>query len=445
MVIFMRFKKQTIFIFPMLFLILSLNFSPASAGLGDIFYDSDGVVNPDPYYERYRNDEYSDSNPFFQWWYFTIKDLETNRYFAFDYSISDCASDLTNEGTYMMFSMVDKSQNINFHKYERFPLSSFLVSNDFDIQVPVDNVVDYGIEIIDSDTYHVTGRMDNYASVWTAINCDPNLFIEWDLTIHRIYGWYGQQDCEDSLKTFGVISWNTYAHDAEVEGTITIGSTVYTISRNENFRAYCDMNWGENFPAGDPAIDYPWGWYYAGRSDANTANDLSIIAGVGRHDAGFPFGTCLGKFADVRLDSNTHIGLRQSEIWSEGYSLMETSNDGDVKQFNVERDQWTLFTDDIGSALIPLHQEVTLETDHYIVVMDFYSELSDYNRLLFPHEDYIFSDFEGLGVDVHVTVTYHYITYSWWDVFHLFPNHHYSTLEDFWTDDGGLEFGYDVD
>jgi hypothetical protein len=204
------------------------------------------------------------------------------------------------------------------------------------------------------------------------------------------------------------------------------------------------MNWGENFPSGDPAIEYPWGWYYAGDASSNTANDLSIIAGVGRHDTGFPMGTALGKFADIRLDSSTHIGLRQNEIWSESYSLMETSNDGDVVQFNVDRDQWATFTDELGSASIPLHQKVTLESDHYIVVMDYYSDMGDYNRLLFPHEDYIFSDFEGLGVDVHVTVTLHTQTFSWWDIFHMFPTDHYTTLRDFWSDDGGLEFGYDV-
>jgi hypothetical protein len=68
---------------------------------------------------------------------------------------------------------------------------------------------------------------------------------------------------------------------------------------------------------------------------------------------------------------------------------METSNDGDTILFNVERDNWTVFTEEIGSALIPLKQIVKMESYHYVIVMEFNSELTDYNRLLFPHEKYI--------------------------------------------------------
>lgn len=425
-------------------LVFTMPIQPVAAGIADWFYDDDGIVNPSASNQRYRRSEYDSDAPFFQWWYFTIKDLANNRYWAFDYSISDCADDLTNEGTYLMFSSVDKVTNTKFHKYERFSLSAFQPSNYFDSQVNCNGNVDYKLQVVNDNTYKVYGKMDNYANVWFADGCASNLFIEWNLTIYRIYGWYGQQDCESSLKDYGVISWDTYAHDAEVEGTITVGSTVYTISRNVNYRAYCDENWGENFPAGDPAIEYPWGWYYAGKPATSTANDVSIIAGVGRHDAGGIMGTAEGSYADIRLNSATHIGMRQNVIWDGALSAMESSNDGDVEQFTVTRDQWATYTDAVGSAQIPMHQKVTLETKHYLTTMDFYSEASDYNRLLFPHEDYVFSDFEGLGVDCHVVVKYHSITYKWYDIFHLNPIHTYTTLYDFWTDDAGLEYGYNV-
>ena len=77
-----------------------------------------------------------------------------------------------------------------------------------------------------------------------------------------------------------------------------------------------------------------------------------------------------------------------------------------------------------------------------IVEIDFFSELDDYNRLLAFHEDYIFSDFEGLGVNAHVIITKHWKSYKKWDVLKLFPEDHYKIIEDFWTENSGIEYGY---
>jgi hypothetical protein len=72
--------------------------------------------------------------------------------------------------------------------------------------------------------------------------------------------------------------------------------------------------------------------------------------------------------------------------------------------------------------------------------MDFQSNADNYNRLLFPHEDYIFSDFEALGVTCDVSI--YDISYFWWDRLKVFPQ--YSLEYDFVTDDAGLEYGYDT-
>lgn len=421
---------------------LSFAIQPVSAGIGDWFYDNDGVVNPDSNYQRYRGNEYSTDSPFFQWWYFCIKDLANNTYWAFDYSLSRTVTNKTNEGSYMMFCSVDKQTDTNFQKYEKFPISSLTVNNDFDVKITNTN---YAIHVINNDTYHVTGTMNNTGNVWYANGCPDNLYVKWDLTIYRIFGWYGQQDAESTIKSYGLISWDTYAHDAEVEGYITVGNTTYTISRNSNFRAYCDENWGENFPSGSPSIDYPWGWYYASLPNTDPTQDVSIIAGSGRCDTGSILGTCLGKYADVELTDSTHIGFRQNEIWSEAYSLMDTCNDGDLQSFDITRDNWTTYTDDLGSAQIPLYQKVYMQSDHYMITMEFFSKLSDYNRLLFPTENYVFSDFEGLGVSCHIQVTYYWATYAWYDIIHCDPTWHYQSLYNFWSDDGGLEYGYNVD
>jgi hypothetical protein len=277
----------------------------------------------------------------------------------------------------------------------------------------------------------------------------PDIYVTWDLMIYRIYGWFGQQD----FPSDNIISWNTYAHASEVEGNITVGNITYRLLRNENFRIYCDENWGTKYPSGQPfenPINYPWGWYHVGLSNANTTKELSIIAGMGRFNLKNIYGINEGKFADIRLDNNTHIGLRQIVIWKLtpnllGYSYMDTSNDEDLMKFYIRRDQWADFTDIWGTASIPLHQYIYLESKHYIIEMNFYSKLDDYNRLFAIHENYIFSDFEGLGVKTHVVVKYHTISYNWWDILHLFPQHHFTVLKDFWSEYGGVEYGYKAD
>ena len=428
-----------------------------------ILLDRDGVVQPPSYHQRYRRAEFDADKPFFQWWYFAVKDHKNNRYFAFDYSVSDCAKDMTNKGSYVLFAMVDKQSGKNFQKYERYPFENFEAERDFDITIKNNQDVDFEIKVIDDDTYHVRGKMRKPANVWFTEGCDPNMYIEWDLYIYRNYGWYGQQDIQNMTKSTGLINWNTYAHDSEVEGYIKVGDTTYIIERNEEFRAYCDENWGVNFPQGKPSIDFPWGWYHVNLPDSDPAKDLSIIAGIGRHNLATALETGdkptqlnipgMGKFADIRLNSNTHIGVRSvimspnsvEDVLQPGFV---TTNDGVVKIFKIERGNCAIYTDSLGSADIPLNQTITIETTHYKTVMAFNSEIGDYNRLLFPHENYIFSDFEALGVNVHVIV--YSITektvYQNWDALHIFPMKMkvYNTLKDFWSDDGGLEYGYNV-
>jgi len=107
----------------------------------------------------------------------------------------------------------------------------------------------------------------------------------------------------------------------------------------------------------------------------------------------------------------------------------ESTNDGDrkVRKFDVARSNWISFKDKFGVAEVPLRQIVTVETQNYHLVMDYQSEVKHYNRLLFPYEDFIFSDFEALGVRVNVTIR---------------DKSRGIILKQFETDTGGLEFGF---
>lgn len=427
--------------------------------IAEYIFDNDGIVSPDVYEMRYRYDEYDQDAPFFQWWYYTIKDYDTNTEFALDYSQSFGPQDASNNGTYIMFSMVKTDSNTKFHKYERWETDDMAVANNgqpgFKIQIPVGNDPEYKVDFLGNGTYHLTGKMIDPSRVWFADGTldgaaiAPGMEIEWDLMIYRIYGWYGQPDFEPQLKDNGVISWNTYAHTSEVEGTITVNGVVYEFERTPRYRAYCDMNWGENFPAGlacEDAIDYPWGWYYANLPDADPNNELGIIAGIGRHHASDNLnGISEGKFADIRLPQGEHVGVRQMNIWKltpddDGYTLVGTASDGELLDYSVDRSDWSTYTDAVGSAQIPYRQIVTILTTTKRVTMDFQSGPENYNRLLFPHQDYVFSDFEALGVTCTVKIERRW--FHSWDVGEWFPQ--YTTEHYFVTDDAGLEYGYDT-
>jgi hypothetical protein len=443
----MKYAKQikSLWKLSALFLIIAI----ACTGCG---YEDDGVVDPDLYYMRYRYSEYDQNAPFFQWWYYTIKDYDTNTEFAFGVSQSIGPQYPSNDGTYIMFSMVETSSNTKFHKYEQWDLADMEVLNNgapsFKIRIPVGTNPDFQIDFMGNDTYHLTGSMIDPLKVWftdgtiEGAPVDPGVVVKWDLMIYRIYGWYGQQDLEDELRE-GNISWNTYAHTSEVEGTITVDGVTYTFERTPRYRAYCDMNWGQDFPSGWPnedPVDYPWGWYYVNLPDADPNNDIGIIAGIGRQHFDASQGISEGRFADIREPGGQHIGVRQGitdKITPDcpGIEVLGTASDGDLIRFRIDRSDWQTYTDGVGSAEIPYRQIVTIVTTTRRVTMDFQSEAANYNRLLFPHQDYIFSDFEGLGVTCHVTIEERRT---------LLGVPFFTTLYDFATDDAGLEYGYDT-
>jgi len=68
----------------------------------------------------------------------------------------------------------------------------------------------------------------------------------------------------------------------------------------------------------------------------------------------------------------------------------------DCRYVCVVNSDWVNVTDEYGTASIPLTQTVTIVTSHTRVVLTFSSQWADYNRLIFPHQDVLFSDFEGM-------------------------------------------------
>jgi hypothetical protein len=398
----------------------------------------DGIWNPGTTYERYRGAEYPTTEPFFQWWYFSLKDYATGMTFAFVYSMSRPATNLTNTGAYMLVALVNRTSR--FQLYYKYPLSQFTTSGDFNVTIAQAGQID----VIDASHYHLLGNLNDSSQVWASEDISATSTVSWNLSVVRIAGWYGEQDIEGIARQAGLIAWNTYAYDAEVNGTVAINGTTYPIMRGPQFRIYCDMNWGSSFPHGTPDIDYPWGWYYTGQPANSTADDFSIIAGVGRTQTGSVLGSLDGRFASMYLQGR-QLGVRMGIILGQptgggGVEVFQRATDGVCYEFQVNRSDWVTYTDRFGSASIPLVQVMTIETNTIRVVMTFDSTTANYNRLLFPTDGYVFSDFEGLGVNC--TTQIYQRSFASYDWLHTVPVY---TLVDTINDTmAGVEFGYQV-
>ncbi len=401
-----------------------------------IFTDTQGVWNPDSVYQRYRINEYSKNKPFFQWWYYSLKDYKSERTFAFCYSMSRTIEDPKNTGAYVTFAMVEKGRK--FHIYYKFPLEKFVVHNHYDL-----NIADgtFTLQVISHDHLKIKGTMRNPKWVYVAEGIEENTEIEWDIDIKRIVGWYGQRDIESLTKFTENISWNTYAYDSEVWGKIKVNGTEYLIEKNENFRIYCDMNWGAYFPSvkdpKKPQIEYPWGWYYTGIPDSDPKKDFSIIAGAGRMQPRFRMlGIMNAKFASIYLKGekiDARFGTILNNTPNMGFTFFHPSMDGSTKRFDIERSDWVDYTDKFGSAKIPLKQTVTIETRKKMIIMRFTSTIENYNRLLFPTDGFVFSDFEGLGVTC--------IT----EIYQKGGNKEPVLIQKYEDRNAGLEYGYKLD
>lgn len=389
----------------------------------------DGLLWPEAYHQRYRDKEYK-NRPFFQWWYFTVKDYEKNRHFALHLNPVQAGAHPQRTGVYVMFSMVETKNKTRFQQYEKYSFEPFSYNNnelkifsDADSSSPT-----YRFKF-NPEGYHIQlqGKMVSTKHSWyfdgedRGQELESPLEVQWDLSFERIFGWFGQSDFEEIFTKSGSTTWNTYAHTAFVSGSIQIKDPTdskprkYPITRSPRFRGYCDMDWGVEFPGGNPSLAYPWGWYYFGSPSPHAQEEFAIIAGSGRNfENGSP---SEGKFADINLSPQKRFSLRTIELFkrikrdkqgnydaTQGLRIVKRPSSREFVDFDIKKNQWVDYQDKFGQARIPLQQTVTLESDQYKIIMDYSSEKSNYNRLLFPHKDYIFSDFEGLGVRCVVRV-----------------------------------------
>jgi hypothetical protein len=398
-----------------------------------------GILQPPLHYQRYRQGEYKTNVPYYQWWYYWIRDTINDRHFAIAYGVTLCKhTDIKSceyDGAFVGFALVDNKQNRRMQKNEFYNRNAFSVNDEFNFKIHsnTNETIDEILPLA-NDKFRIRGNMtkENINNVWIYDGCPKDLEIQWDLTLNRIYGYYAQDVFEIPDRWLeGVIMWNTYSHTAEIEGKVTVGGDEFIVEKRNSTRAYGDSNWGEIMPSSPPGqqpnATYAWGWYYVNIPSDDKSQELSIIAGTGLSYTDELLRTMDGRFCDIRLDGKTHVELRMMKVWD---FTFDSCNDGKLHRFDVERSNWANITDSFGNATIPLRQLVTLESDSYLITMDFNSVVTNYNRLLFAFTSYVFSDFEGLGVSTNLLII---------------EKKTGKTLRNETVKSGGLEYGYRFD
>jgi hypothetical protein len=287
----------------------------------------------------------------------------------------------------------------------------------------------------------IRGALLGLDHLWHTSGTSPLLNATFNLNITRVHGWYGQKDYETPDRLDPVIQWNTWAHDSLAVGEISFGGQVVAVDQRQ-YRMYCDMNWGASFPAPPPNDDndssYHWGWYSVLNFDPSSAAapaeaDLAIIAGAGKSWSGKVFGAMKGHFGDFQFGSG--LSVQATTVILEAQSSHpvagDWSSDGKVVAFSTAQSDWVIYQDSLGSAKIPLTQTLTVETEATRVNVVFRSVVGNYIRLLFPFKDYLFSDFEALGVAGEVLVE-------------MKKAGQWTVIKNETFSNGGLEFGYKV-
>lgn len=115
------------------------------------------------------------------------------------------------------------------------------------------------------------------------------------------------------------INWGVFQITGSVKITEGGSSRVMTLNGSSRYRAYADMNWGSDFPSPPPnvkegspeALDFAWGWYYAGQPATENSPEISIIGGVGLCYVDSLLGNMSGKFMDVRIGDSDSVEVRK--------------------------------------------------------------------------------------------------------------------------------------
>jgi len=252
---------------------------------------------------------------------------------------------------------------------------------------------------VDAGTYHIEGKTAD---------------ISFDLMIRRVNGNFIGNDMVPNQQTDCGVMSTYYGYHSLASGTIRSRvpkSTEwhdYKITQTKQFRAYAAGSFGCHLPFGVPPIEYPWYWFWLIIPQDDVSKDIAIAMGAGRMQdkigsLDLEAGLSMIDIVEKKLHVSTRFGrmLYGSPFQTH---LLASSSDGYVSNISVSVDNWTTFTDVMGSALVPLKHVYYVETKTLILNVEFRIKDGQYFRIPFKHYSNIYSDFRAVGVDANVFI-----------------------------------------
>jgi hypothetical protein len=343
--------------------------------------------NPPAVDSRFRGAEYSPRNPyFFQWWNYLVVDAETLDHWTLGFQLN-VGNESVSRG-FMGFT------HMRGPKYLRrsgasVPLRDVSTNpSNFDVKYKIGELVPYQQIVIDDDTYRIVGDLTNG-------------LVSFDLTFHRVHGVIVGIDQNKEQIESCVMTSSLWGYHSEVEGTIREGNKVFTITRTPRYRAYAAGSWGCRI--------LPWSWFWLIDPSETPKDDVSMA--WGHADITIPgLGDVAGVFS-VTAYLNKLISSRSARLWpgtSVSPLLMASSSDHYVRDFTLQRLDWTEYSDEFGTATVPLRQIFGIATKHFNISVDFKVKLEDYFRIavitLVNDQEVVFSDFRAVAVPAHIRI-----------------------------------------
>jgi hypothetical protein len=340
------------------------------------------------------------SPPFFQWWNFLIVDQETGRHWTILYGYTkfdhNPESSGAAQGDYaaVAFHYRVGSERVAYGD-QMVTFNEMKVKNDFD--VTIGNSL---LRVVNDDTYQITGK----------VTSSDDETISWDLKLDRVHGAYLSQDQEVSAAELCKVVSTLWGYNSAPTGTIRIGSQVFDISNTEKsrFRTYAAGSYGCELPSGEPAVEYPWSWFWIViPGEFSSSEDISMVGGTGDYQKPIDIH---GGYAILGLSDFEMHALRFAEVLVGNFKLgvQASSTDGAVSHYEVTRSNWATFQDEFGIAQIPLSQKFSFGSKHLDISLDFRSSLDQYFRLpIFlkrEGKEVVYSDLRAVNVPVSIKI-----------------------------------------
>ncbi|MHC4455498.1 MAG: hypothetical protein ACYS0I_00160 [Planctomycetota bacterium] len=221
-------KKLVVFVC----VILSLQVSPSVVAIcpPEVYLSDDAY-----HYDDFRDGKNDAS--YIEWWYFNLLDAKNDIQIIFHYSILN-PDNYLDRGLASVGATVYTPQHI-FSEVDSFATNMFYASDE-EAHVEIGEDDTNFIEVIDHDTYHITGAIGDGRLFW-------NLIYE-----QQIDPWFARDREHVGLFPWEKMSWLVYMPGAYVTGYVVIDDETYYVNQAPG---YHDHNWGEWIP-----IDVLWNW-----------------------------------------------------------------------------------------------------------------------------------------------------------------------------------------